>query len=138
MVASASPPTLPTHNVATATARYKRAARSAAVICVRCHGQPARFVHLQPCAIQARMPYRRRHGPRVPGLSRAARGPSSKAPSRSTRSKRVVEGGGLHVVVRSLSHSLLLSKFGSAPEAAVQRREALKLFVFAGTASCGH
>src|SRR5439155_5989023 len=56
-VASASPPTLRTHKVATATARHRRAARSGLVIWVRCHCQPARLVIFKPCSIHARNPY---------------------------------------------------------------------------------
>src|SRR5882724_11679851 len=56
-VASASPPTLSSHKVATATASHRRAARSGLVIWVRCHCQPARLVILKPCSIQARKPY---------------------------------------------------------------------------------
>ena len=51
------PPTRSRHKVATATASHRRAARWGSVMRVRCHGQPARFVTLQPCASQARRPY---------------------------------------------------------------------------------
>src|SRR2546429_60424 len=57
MVSSASPPTLSSHRVATATASHRRAARSGLVMWVRCHCQPARLVILKPCSIQARKPY---------------------------------------------------------------------------------
>src|SRR5262252_7200119 len=55
--ASASPPTLSSHKVATATANHRRAARAGWVMWVCCPCQPARLVLLQPCAIQARTPY---------------------------------------------------------------------------------
>ena len=57
IVSSASPPTLSSHKVATATASHRRAARSGLVMWVRCHCQPARLVILKPCSIQARNPY---------------------------------------------------------------------------------
>ena len=57
IVSSASPPTLRSHRVATATASHRRAARSGLVMWVRCHGQPARLVILKPCSIHARNPY---------------------------------------------------------------------------------
>ena len=57
IVSSAAPPTLSSHNVATATASHSRAARSGALMRVRCHCQPARLVILKPCSIQARRPY---------------------------------------------------------------------------------
>jgi hypothetical protein len=47
MVSSASPPTLSSHKVATATASHRRAARSGWVMWVRCHCQPARLVILK-------------------------------------------------------------------------------------------
>ena len=57
IVSSASPPTLSSHKVATATASHRRAARAGWVMWVRCHCQPARLVILKPCSIQARNPY---------------------------------------------------------------------------------
>ena len=57
MASSASPPTLSSHQVATATASHRRAARSGMVMWVRCHCHPARLVILKPCSIQARKPY---------------------------------------------------------------------------------
>src|SRR6266481_5768913 len=57
IVSSASPPTLSSHRVATATASHRRAARSGFVIWVRCPCQPARFVIWKPCSLQARTPY---------------------------------------------------------------------------------
>lgn len=56
-VSSARPPTLSSHNVATATASPRRAARWGTVLRVRCHCHPARLVRLKPCSIQARSPY---------------------------------------------------------------------------------
>jgi hypothetical protein len=51
------PPTLSSQKVATATASHRRAARCGSVMRVRCHCQPARFVTLKPCSIQARSLY---------------------------------------------------------------------------------
>ena len=51
------PPTLSSHKVETATASHRRAARCGSVMRVCCHCQPARFVTLKPCSIQARSPY---------------------------------------------------------------------------------
>ena len=56
-VASASPPTLTTHNVATASANHSRAARAGSVIFVWCHCHPPRFMSLNPLSIQLRIPY---------------------------------------------------------------------------------
>lgn len=56
-VASASPPTLTTHKVATAMANQCRAARAGSVIWVCCHCQPPRLVSLNPLSIQARRAY---------------------------------------------------------------------------------
>src|SRR6185503_15552365 len=56
-VSSAIPPTLRSHNVATATANHNRAARWGSLIRVRCHCHPPRLVTLKPCSIQARKPY---------------------------------------------------------------------------------
>jgi hypothetical protein len=56
MASSASPPTLSSPKVATATASHRRAARSGLVMRVRCHGHPARLVLVKPCSIQARKP----------------------------------------------------------------------------------
>ena len=56
-VSSAIPPTLSSHNVATATANHSRAARCGSVMRVRCHCHPPRFVILKPCSIQALNPY---------------------------------------------------------------------------------
>ena len=57
IASSAAPPTLSRHRVATATASHSRAARSGWVMRVRCHGQPARLMHVHGGAIQARRPY---------------------------------------------------------------------------------
>ncbi len=56
-VASASPPTLTTQNVATAIANQCRAARAGSVIWVCCHCQPPRLVSLKPLSIHARKAY---------------------------------------------------------------------------------
>jgi len=56
-VASALPPTLTTHKVATAMASQWRAARAGSVIWVCCHCQPPRLVSLKPLSIQARRAY---------------------------------------------------------------------------------
>ncbi len=55
--ASTSPPTLTTHNVATALANHKRSARPGSTILVCCQCQPLRLVSLKPPSIQLRMPY---------------------------------------------------------------------------------
>jgi hypothetical protein len=57
IVSSANPPTVSRHRVATATASPRQAARCGTIICVRGHCQPARWVSLKPCLIQARNPY---------------------------------------------------------------------------------
>jgi len=79
-LASASPPTLSSHNVAPATANHPRAARSGSVRRVRGHCPPPRLVSLKPCAIQARKPYP--HAARLAGgkavkLNHASLSPSS-------------------------------------------------------------
>ena len=74
-VASASPPTLTTHKVATAIANHKRLARAGSVILVWCHCHPPRLVSLKPPSIQVRILYHttlaasgarvRQHQPRI-------------------------------------------------------------------------
>ena len=56
-VASASPPTLTTHKVATAMANQRRLARSGSLMRVCCHCQPPRLVSLKPHSIQVRRLY---------------------------------------------------------------------------------
>ncbi len=56
-LAGASPPTLTTHRVATASANQMRATREGSDICVFCHCQPSRLKSLKPSSIQWRMPY---------------------------------------------------------------------------------
>ncbi len=56
-VASASPPTLTTHKVATAMANQNRVARWASVMRVFCQCHPPRLVSLKPHSIQARRAY---------------------------------------------------------------------------------
>jgi len=73
------------HNVATATASHKRAARWGAVIRVRCHCQPARLVTLKPCSIQARRPYQHASlvvGGRAVRMNQGAVSPSSQQASK--------------------------------------------------------
>lgn len=65
MRSSASPPTLRSHKVATATANHRRSARCGSVMRVRCHCHPARVVSVKPCSIQARRPYQ--HASEVSG-----------------------------------------------------------------------
>src|SRR5918912_3162129 len=56
-LASAWPPTLTAHKVATAMANHSRSARAGSVILVWCHCQPPRLVSLKPPSIQLRIPY---------------------------------------------------------------------------------
>ena len=80
MSSSAIPPTLSSHKVAPATASHRRAARSGARMRVRCPGQPARWVIVQPCAIEARSPYQQASlasGGRAVSLSPGAVSPSA-------------------------------------------------------------
>jgi len=56
-VASAWPPTLSTHTVATAIANHSRSARAGSTIFVWCHCHPPRLVSLKPPSIQLRIPY---------------------------------------------------------------------------------
>ena len=69
---SASPPTLNIQYVAIATPSHRRSARSGSVMRVRCHCQPARFVILNPCSIQARIPYQQASQAAKEGTAAAA------------------------------------------------------------------
>src|SRR5512144_2053092 len=56
-VASASPPTDSSHQVAIAMANHRRSARAGSSMRVYCHCQPPRLIRLKPCSIQVRNPY---------------------------------------------------------------------------------
>ena len=89
MVSSAAPPTLSSHQVATATASHKRAARWGSGMRVRCHGPPARWVSWKPGSIQARRPYQQAaltSGGKSVRINQGAVWPSSQPAHRVPRS----------------------------------------------------